>query len=148
MPTRTPARKKMVKKTVKKAVKAVLRAKTKARRSRTIMPKAKATVARKKVAAKVMLARRSHGVGGKTKKVKMMGKVIHFYDKISVAIVELAVPMKVGDKVMFKHGDQELVQKIGSMQIDHEAVKTAKKKQVVGVKVDKPVKDGSLVMPV
>lgn len=95
--------------------------------------KVQSKVVRRKVAAKL--------------KIKITGRVVHFYDKISVAIVELAAPLKVGDTVMFKHGPQEWVQRIHSMQIEHEPVKIAKRKQVIGVKVDRPVKDGSLVMP-
>ncbi len=129
MPTKAPVRKKVAKKVIKKMV---ARAKTKSRVVKAV----------KKM--KAAPARRSSSAGGK---MKITGRVIHFYDKICVAIVELAVPLKVGDTVMFKHGAQEWVQRINSMQVDHEAVKTAKKKQVVGVKVDRPIHDGSVVMP-
>ena len=120
MPTKSPARKKVMKKVIRKVMKkTVAKARTKTR----VVKKAK------------------------TAKIKITGRVVHFYDRISVAIVELAAPLKVGDTVMFKHGPQEWVQRVSSMQIEHTPVRTAKKKQVIGVKVDRPIKDGSLVMP-
>lgn len=78
-------------------------------------------------------------------KAKVIGKVVHYYDKIGVAIVDLASPLKTGDKVKFVKGDDELEQVIDSMQIEKDAVESAKKGAVVGVKVDKPVKEGTVV---
>lgn len=80
------------------------------------------------------------------KKVKKLGKVVHYYDRIGVAIVELAAPLKVGKTVCFKHGEEEAVQEVMSLQIDHQDVASAKKGQVVGMKVDTPVKEGALVV--
>ena len=79
-------------------------------------------------------------------KIKILGRVVHYYDKLGVAIVELAAPMKVGDTVKMKRGEAELVQTVHSMQIDHAAVTSAKKKAVVGMKVDQYVAEGTLVM--
>lgn len=78
---------------------------------------------------------------------KSIGKVVHYYDKIGVAIVELTATLHVGDTVLFQRGEQEFTQEVGSLQIDHEGVKKAKKGQVVGLKVDEPVKEGALVLP-
>lgn len=73
---------------------------------------------------------------------KPVGKILHFYPKISVAVVEILKPLKVGCKVRIEgHGDS-FEQEIASMQIEHEAVKEAKKGQSVGMKIDKPVKEG------
>ncbi|KKR02784.1 MAG: hypothetical protein UT26_C0019G0001, partial [Microgenomates group bacterium GW2011_GWC1_39_12] len=38
-------------------------------------------------------------------KEKPIGKVIHFYDKINVAIVKLDKKLSVGEKVKFVKGD-------------------------------------------
>ena len=78
-------------------------------------------------------------------KTKPIGKVVHYYDKIGVAIVDLAKPLKVGDTVLFQRGDLEFSQSIDSMEVEHAAVKKAKKGDVVGMKVDQPVKEGTLV---
>ncbi len=75
-----------------------------------------------------------------------MGKVVHFYDKLGVAIIDLDKGgLKVGDEVKFKRGDEEFSQKIESLQVDHESVIKVKKGDSFGVKVDKPTKPGTEV---
>jgi len=74
---------------------------------------------------------------------KAIGKVVHYFDKIGVAIVELSKALKVGDTVTFKRGEQEFEQVVDSMQIDHVGVEKAKKGQVIGMKVSEPVKEGT-----
>ena len=77
---------------------------------------------------------------------KQVGKVVHFYDKLGVAIVDLSSGgLKVGDEVKFKHGDQEFTQKVESLQVEHEVVDSVKKGDSFGLKVDKPTKPGTEV---
>lgn len=77
---------------------------------------------------------------------KPIGKVVHFYDKLGVAIVDLATGgLKVGDEVRFKRGDEEFNQKIESLQIDHKDVESVNKGDSFGIKVDKPTKPGTEV---
>ncbi len=76
---------------------------------------------------------------------KNIGKVIHYYDKIGVAIIEISGGLKVGDQVKFVKGEDELEQTIDSMQVEKAAVDSAKKGDVIGVKVDSPVKEGAMV---
>ena len=73
---------------------------------------------------------------------KKVGKVSHFYDKINVAVVDVLSPLKVGDTVKFVKEDSEFTQEITSMQFDHKEIKTAKKGDSIGLKVDSPVKPG------
>lgn len=80
------------------------------------------------------------------KKEKVLGKVTHYYGHIGVAVVELAAPLKVGDMICLKHGDQKLCQAVVSLQVDHDAVPSAKKGQIVGMKVDVPVHAGTLIV--
>lgn len=75
----------------------------------------------------------------------ILGKVIHFYDKISVAIVKLDGELKVGDTVKFKHGDQEFDQQIQSMEVDHKTIEVGKPGDEVGIKVDQKAKPGTAV---
>ena len=75
----------------------------------------------------------------------LVGKVIHYYDKIGVAVVKLGKALKVGDKVKFVHGENELEQVIESMQLEHEQVKAGKKGQEIAIKVDKETKSGTEV---
>ena len=77
----------------------------------------------------------------------VIGKVIHYYDKIGVAVIELKKGLKVGDKVKFVHGENSFEQVIESMQLDHVQVDVGKKGQEIAVKVDKKVGSGTLVQP-
>ena len=76
---------------------------------------------------------------------KVIGKVTHYYDKLGVAIIDLSGALKVGDKVKFVKGEDELEQALESMQIERAAVDSAKKGDVIGVKVDEPIKEGAIV---
>ncbi|MBI2020704.1 hypothetical protein HYS94_04795 [Candidatus Daviesbacteria bacterium] len=77
---------------------------------------------------------------------KPIGKVVHYYDKLGVAIIDLDKGgLKVGDEVKFKHGEEEFSQKVESLQVDHQDVTEVKKGDSFGVKVDKPTKVGTEV---
>jgi len=78
-----------------------------------------------------------------------IGKVTHYYDKIGVAIVELAGQLSVGDKIKFVRGGEDLFeQNVDSIQIEHEKKESAKKGEVVGLKIEKEVKEGAEVFKV
>lgn len=75
-----------------------------------------------------------------------VGKVVHYYDKLGVAIIDLGKGgLKIGDELKFKHGDEEFAQKIASLQVDHKDVDAVKKGDSFGVKVDQPTKPGTQV---
>lgn len=76
----------------------------------------------------------------------IVGKVTHYYDKIGVAVFELVNELSVGDRVRFIRGGEDLFeQEISSIQIEHEKVENAKAGQVVGIKVEQELKDGTEV---
>jgi len=79
---------------------------------------------------------------------KAIGKVTHYFDKIEVAAVELSDTLKAGDKIHIKGSSTDFEQTAGSMQIEHETVETAESGQIVGLKVDEPVKENDLVYKV
>ncbi len=75
-----------------------------------------------------------------------VGKVTHYYDKIGVAIVELAGQLSVGDKIKFVRGGEDVYeQTVDSIQIEHEKKESAGKGDVVGLKTEKEVKEGAEV---
>jgi len=78
-------------------------------------------------------------------KGKQIGKVTHFFSKISVAVVELSDKLKVGDVIVIAGHDKEFEQTVDSMQIEHEQLSEAKKGDSVGMRVDQAVKEGDLV---
>lgn len=74
-----------------------------------------------------------------------IGKITHYYDKIGVAVLELTQILKKGDKIKISGHDKEINQEVYSMQVEHEQIQKAKKGDIVGLKVDQPVKPGDLV---
>lgn len=66
---------------------------------------------------------------------KEIGKITHYFDKIGVAVIELAKGLGVGDVVRVKGATTDFKQPIKSMQVEHEDVKKAKKGDAIGVKV-------------
>ena len=74
-----------------------------------------------------------------------VGKVAHFFGKISVGMVRLSGPLKVGDSIKVKTGSGEFTQTVDSMQVDRVSVTEAVAGAEVGMKVAQPVKEGDTV---
>ena len=74
-----------------------------------------------------------------------IGKVVHWYDKLGVAVVKLNKTLKVGDQIKVKRGDEEFTDAVTSMQLDHKPVNAGKKGEEVAVKVSKQAKEGAEV---
>ena len=79
---------------------------------------------------------------------KEVGKVTHFYDKISVVVVELSGNLRVGDKVHIQGAHDDFEQVVESMQLEHKDVKEGKKGEAVAIKVDQPVHKNDKVFKV
>ena len=79
------------------------------------------------------------------KKEKEIGKVVHWYGKIGVAVVKLSAGLKIGDRVKVRHGETEFEDAVSSMQLDHQPVTEGKKGQEVAVQLSQEAKDGSIV---
>lgn len=76
---------------------------------------------------------------------KKVGKVVHFFDHPSVAVVELTSSLKVGDKISVKGSKTDFSQKVESMQIEHKQISSAKKGDSVGLKVIERVRKNDAV---
>jgi len=75
-----------------------------------------------------------------------IGKVTHYFDKIQVAIVEISGNLAVGDKIKFVRGGEDLFEQVvTSIQIEHEKKDSASKGEIVGIKVEKELKEGAEV---
>jgi len=79
---------------------------------------------------------------------KLVGKVIHYFTKIGVAVIELSDELKAGDVISVQGMSTDFQQAVDSMQIEHESVKRAGKGQAVGLKVADRVREGDLVFKV
>ena len=80
---------------------------------------------------------------------KLIGRVVHYFDKIGVAVIALEAPLKVGDTIRIVGGEStDFTQEVESMEIEHEKIKKAKKGQEVGLKVKEKVREGYKVYKV
>lgn len=83
----------------------------------------------------------------KIKELKI-GKITHYYDKIGVAVVALENTLLLEDEITIVNNHNKFKQIVRSMQLEHKQLTSAKKGQSIGLKVDQPVKTGSLVLKV
>ena len=76
-----------------------------------------------------------------------IGQVIHYFNNIQVAVIELSDELSVGDTVTFvnPNGEKLFEQEIDSMEIDEEPVETAGSGDEVAVKVEQKAKSGATV---
>jgi len=74
---------------------------------------------------------------------KQIGTVTHYFGNIGVAVIELSSALKAGEKIRIIGGvDTDFEQKVGSMEVEHEKVKGAKKGDAIGLKVGEKVREG------
>lgn len=76
---------------------------------------------------------------------KLVGKVTHYFTKISVAVVELTDELKIGDRISIEGHTTNFQQIVTSMQIEHQNVEKAGPGQSIGLKVEQRVREGDLV---
>lgn len=81
---------------------------------------------------------------------KEIGKVTHFFNKISVAVVSLSADLAVNESVHFYDPGRKIdfTQTVTSMQVDHQEVADAKAKSEAAIKVDQPVHEGTVLLTV
>jgi putative protease len=73
-------------------------------------------------------------------KEKVLGRVEHYFDKISVAAVAVKASFKVGAVIHVKGHTTDFYQRIESMQIEHQKVAKVEKGDDVGIKVKELVR--------
>jgi len=69
-----------------------------------------------------------------------IGRVTHFYGKISVAVLDLKDTIRLGDTVHILGRSTDFQQEVASLQIEHQAISEARPGQEVALKVDYPVR--------
>ncbi len=79
---------------------------------------------------------------------RAIGKVTHFFGRISVAVLDLTEPLKVGETIHIKGHTTDLTQKVESMQIEHKDVEEAKPGDSVAIKVAGHVREHDVVYKV
>lgn len=81
----------------------------------------------------------------KVKVIKPAGKVTHFYNDISVAIIKFNKKIPVGTELSFKGATTDFKEVVKSMQYDHAPIAVAPKGKEIGIKVKKRVRQGDEV---
>ena len=78
----------------------------------------------------------------KIKEGKLIGKIIHYFNNIGVAVVKLGGNLKTGDTIKIIGGETDFTQNVKSMEVDGKKIKGAKKGQSIGLKVKEKVRVG------
>ncbi len=73
---------------------------------------------------------------------QLIGKVTHYFDRLSVAVVRLQDELYLDDWVLFEGHRTELEQQVHSMQIDRQAIEKGMPGDEVAIKVDNIVHEG------
>ncbi len=74
-----------------------------------------------------------------------IGSVTHYFSHLSVAAVRLTAPLAVGDRIHIRGHTTDLVQDVGSLEVDHAGVDRAKPGDDVAMKVEDHVRDNDLI---
>jgi len=74
-----------------------------------------------------------------------IGRITHFFTKISVAVIELTMPLAVGDTIVIKGPTTDFEQPVESMQIEHNNVQRAEAGQSIGLRVAQRVRENDMV---
>ncbi len=77
--------------------------------------------------------------------MREIGTIIHYYGKLSVAVVYLKEPLMVHDHVAFKGATTDFEQEIDSMQLDNQNINIIGAGKEVAVKVKDKVRAGDSV---
>lgn len=79
---------------------------------------------------------------------KEIGVVTHYFNKISVGIIKLKSPLRLGDVIHIKGLHTDFSQGVNSMQLDHQNIASAKRGDEIGIKVIKRVHEKDKVYAV
>ena len=77
-----------------------------------------------------------------------IGKVIHFYSHLGVAVLTLEESLKLGDKIHIIGHATDFTQRVTSMEVDHHTVLWVKPGDNMAIKVIQPVHVHDLVFRV
>ena len=77
-----------------------------------------------------------------------VGKILHFYDKINVAAVEMTGTLNKGDRIEVIRPVHVLAEQVQSIQLNRKNITSAKKGQVIGMKLNAEVRKGDVVYKV
>jgi putative protease len=75
---------------------------------------------------------------------RKVGKVTHYYPRVHAAVVSMENGrIKKGDTVHIKGMHDDLVERVSSLELDHEPIEEARAGQSIGLEVVAPVHEGA-----
>ncbi len=78
-----------------------------------------------------------------------VGRITHYFSKINVGVLELSKgELHVGDTIHIKGHTSDFYQKMESMQVENNPVDSAKTGELVGIKVESPVRENDIIFKV
>lgn len=78
-----------------------------------------------------------------------IGEIIHYYNKIGVAVLKLTKgDLSSGETIRIAGHGKEFTQVVSSMQVEHQQIEKAVKDQELGMKVDQEVHERDEVFKV
>jgi putative protease len=76
---------------------------------------------------------------------QFIGKVTHFFDRISVAVVRLEAELYLEDWILIEGNQTDLEQQVTSMQIEHQPIEKGWPGDEVAIRTNAPVRRGDEV---
>lgn len=76
---------------------------------------------------------------------KEIGKIVHYYTKLGVAIIELTEPLKTGETIRIKGATTDFTHTVDSMQMEHAPIEEAAAGQSIGIKIPEHAREGDVV---
>jgi translation elongation factor EF-1alpha len=74
---------------------------------------------------------------------RLVGKVIHYYSKIGVAVVRIVGSLRLGEKIRITGGrNTDFTQIVASMEIEHQKIELAYAGEEIGLKVEEIAREG------
>lgn len=77
-----------------------------------------------------------------------IGKVVHYYNHINVAVLSLTDSLKIGDKIHIVGHATDFTERVSSMEVEHHSIVWVKPGDNVAVKVNQPVHEHDIVFRV
>ncbi|MDF2956130.1 translation elongation factor-like protein [Candidatus Alkanophaga liquidiphilum] len=76
---------------------------------------------------------------------RYVGRVTHYFPKISVAVVELVSDLKLGDRIKIEGATTDFEQEVTSMEIEKQKIEHARAGQSIGLKVINKVRENDKI---
>ncbi len=77
-----------------------------------------------------------------------VGKVTHYFDRISVAVLALTDELKVGESIHIHGRITDFTQRVASIEIEHQKLESAGPGKEIALKVLEPVHEGDIIYKV